>query len=82
VSPEIPRNITPGQLRRTAGLLPADEWRGLDEDGRAAVDALSLQIWARGRQTEHPALEGEDCIFLTVRWMQGFPACGRGAQDR
>ena len=72
MSPELPRNITPGQLRRTVGLLPADEWRGLDEDGRAAVDALSLHIWARGRQNEHSPFEGEDCVFLTVRWMQGL----------
>jgi hypothetical protein len=72
VVPELPRNISPGQLRRTVGLLPADEWRGLDEDGHAAVDALSLHIWARARQNEHSPFEGEDCVFLTVRWMQGL----------
>jgi hypothetical protein len=72
VSPELPRNIRAGQLRRTVGLLSTDEWRGLDEDGRAAVDALSLHIWARGRQNEHSPFEGEDCVFLTVRWMQGL----------
>ena len=70
VQPELPPNIKLGQLRRTVGLLPSDEWRGLDESERAAVDALRLHIWARSRQTEHPALEEGDCIFLTVGWVQ------------
>jgi hypothetical protein len=72
VSPELPPNIKLGQLRRAVGLLPSDEWRGLDESEREAVDALRLHIWLRGRQTEHPALEGEDCVFLTVRWVQAL----------
>ena len=72
MSPELPPNIKPGQIRRTVGLLPSDEWRGLDESEREAVDALGLHIWLRGRQTEHPALEGEDCVFLTVRWVQAL----------
>jgi hypothetical protein len=66
----LPRNIKLGQIRRTVGLLPPEEWRTLDQDGRAAVDALSLQIWFRGRQKEHAAFEDEDCVFLTVGWMQ------------
>jgi hypothetical protein len=72
VSPELPPNIKLGQLRRTVGLLPSDEWRGLNESEREAVDALRLHICLRGRQTEHPALEGEDCVFLTVRWVQAL----------
>jgi hypothetical protein len=61
-------------VRRTIGLLSPDEWRGLEEDGRAAVDALSLHVWWRARQDEHEAFEGEEdeCVFLTVRWMQGL----------
>jgi hypothetical protein len=61
-------------VRRTIGLLSPDEWRGLEEDGRAAVDALSLHVWWRARQDEHEAFEGEedDCVFLTVPWMQGL----------
>jgi hypothetical protein len=66
----LPPNIKVAQLRRTVDLLTPDEWRGLSEDARAAVDALSLHIWFRCRQTEHSAFEGEDSVFLTVRWMQ------------
>ena len=69
---ELPPNIKLGQLRRTVGLLPSDEWRRLSEDERAAVDALSLHIWFRGRQKEYPAFEGEDCVFLAVSWVQGL----------
>ena len=29
-----------------------------------------MHIWTRARQEEHEAFEGEDCVFLTVRWMQ------------
>ena len=74
MSPELPRNIKLGQIRRTIGLLTPEEWRRLDEDGRAAVDALSLHVWWRARQDEHEAFEGEenDCVFLTVPWMQGL----------
>ena len=38
------------------------------------MDALSLHVWWRARQDEHEAFEGEenDCVFLTVRWMQGL----------
>jgi hypothetical protein len=70
VSPELPRNVKLGQVRRSVALLAPEEWRTLDDDTRAAVDALSLHIWARSRQEEHPAFEGEDCVFLTMRWMQ------------
>ena len=70
MAPEIPRNLKVGQIRRTIGLLPPEEWRGLDDDGRAAVDALSLHIWWRARQEEHEAFEDEQCVFLTVSWMQ------------
>jgi hypothetical protein len=74
VSPELPRNVKLGQVRRSVALHAPEEWRGLDEDGRAAVDALSLHIWWRARQDEHEAFEGEedDCVFLTVPWMQGL----------
>jgi hypothetical protein len=72
--PELPPNIKLGQIRCTIGLLAPEEWRRLDEDGRAAVDALSLHVWWRARQDEHEAFEGEedDCVFLTVPWMQGL----------
>ena len=50
MSPELPPNIKLGQLRRTVGLLPSDEWRGLDESEREALDALRLHICLRGRQ--------------------------------
>jgi hypothetical protein len=72
MAPSLPRNIALGQVRRTIGLLPMDEWSELDEDGRAAVDALSLQLWLRAWQKEHPAFEDGDCIFLTVGWMHGL----------
>ena len=81
MSPELPRNIKLGQIRRTIGLLTPEEWRRLDEDGRAAVDALSLHIWWRARQEENEAFEEEDCVFLTVPWMRGAPAGGGGAKD-
>jgi hypothetical protein len=70
VSPELSPNIKLGQLRRTVGLLPSDECRTLDEDERGAVDALSLHIWVRSRQTKNPAFEERDCVFMTVGWMQ------------
>ena len=35
-----------------------------------AVDALALHIWWRCRQEQHPALEGDDGIFLTVKHVQ------------
>jgi hypothetical protein len=74
MAPTLPRNVKLAQVRRSVTLLPADDWRRLEEDGRAAVDALSLHIWLRARQEEHPAFEaeGEDCVFLTVGWMQGL----------
>jgi hypothetical protein len=72
LSPELPRNIKLGQIRRTVGLLPPEDRRRLEEDERAAVDALSLHVWFRARQTGHSAFEGEDCVFLTVGWMQNL----------
>jgi hypothetical protein len=72
MAPTLPRNVTVAQVRRRIGLVPPNEWRELGEDDRAAVDALSLQLWLRARQAEHPAFEDGDCIFLTVRWMQGL----------
>jgi hypothetical protein len=52
------------------------------EPGRAgAVDALSWQIVWRCRQDRHSALEGEDCIFLTVhvqRLLRGIGALKTG----
>ena len=74
MSPELPRNIKLGQIRRTIGLVSPAKWRGIKEDERAAVDALSLHSWWRARQEEHEAFEGEedDCVFLTVPWMQGL----------
>jgi hypothetical protein len=47
------------------------------EPGRAgAVDALSWQIVWRCRQDRHSALEGEDCIFLTVHVQRLLRAIG------
>jgi hypothetical protein len=70
VSPELPRNLKLGQVRRTAGIVTQSEWSKLSRDEQDAVDALSWQIVWRCRQKRHPALEGEDCIFLTVRHVQ------------
>jgi hypothetical protein len=68
--PELPRNLKLGQVRRTAGVLTQREWGTLSRDEQDAVDALSWQIVWRCRQKRHPALEGDDCIFLTVRHVQ------------
>jgi hypothetical protein len=68
--PELPQNLTLGQIRHTAGIVTQSEWRSLTRDEQDAVDALSWQIVWRCRQKRHPALEGEDCIFLTVRHVQ------------
>src|SRR5689334_20417644 len=70
MSPELPRNLKLGQVRRTAGIVTQSEWNKLSSDEQAAVDALAWQIVWRCRQKCHPALEGEDCIFLTVRHVQ------------
>jgi hypothetical protein len=70
MSPELPRNLKLGQVRRTAGIVTRSEWNQLSHDEQAAVDALSWQIVWRCRQKRHPALEGDDCIFLTVRHVQ------------
>jgi hypothetical protein len=72
LSPELPRNIKLGQIRRTVGLLSRQAWHRLGEDERAAVDALSLHVWFRARQTGHSAFEGDDCVFLTASWMQNL----------
>jgi hypothetical protein len=45
LSPELPRNIKLGQIRRTVGLLSHEAWHRLGEEERAAVDALSLHVW-------------------------------------
>ena len=70
MSPELPRNLKLGQVRRTASVVTQSEWNKLSRDEQDAVDALSWQIVWRCRQKRHPALEGEDCIFLTVRHVQ------------
>jgi hypothetical protein len=67
---ELPQNLKLGQVRRTAGVVTQSEWDRLSRDEQDAVDALSWQIVWRCRQKRHPALEGEDCIFLTVRHVQ------------
>ena len=74
MSPELPQNIKLGQIRRTAGMATPSEWSKLSRDEQEAVDALSWQIVWRCRQKRHPALEGEDCIFLTVRHVQRLVA--------
>ena len=68
--PELPRNLKLGQIRRTAGIVTQGEWNSLTRDDQEAVDALSWQIVWRCRQKRHPSLEGEACIFLTVRHVQ------------
>jgi hypothetical protein len=61
-----------GQIRYRYGLVPRDKWGSLDEGERDAVNALSWHLHWRDSQTEHPALEGDDCVFLTAKWMQGL----------
>ena len=68
--PELPRNLKLGQIRRTAGIVTQGEWNSLTRDEQEAVDALSRQIVWRCRQKRHPSLEGEACIFLTIRHVQ------------
>jgi hypothetical protein len=72
----LPRNIKLGQVRRTVALLSPEEWRALDEDGRAAIDALRLHIWFRAMQKEHAAFEDDDCVFLAVSWVQQLLQAG------
>jgi hypothetical protein len=78
MSPELPRNLKLGQVRRTAGIVTQSDWSKLSRDEQNAVDALSWQIVWRCRQKRHPALEDEDCIFLTVRHVQCL-LCAVGA---
>jgi hypothetical protein len=61
-----------GQVRYRYGLVPRDRWSSLDEGERDAVNAFSWHLHWRDSQTEHPALEGHDRVFLTVKWMQGL----------
>lgn len=70
MAPTIPRNLTVGQIRRTIGLVTPEEFRRLDEDQRAAVDALSVHVHWRARQRHHPAFDEADKTFLTVGWMR------------
>jgi hypothetical protein len=69
---KVPRNLKAGQLRYRYGLVPRDKWSSLDEGERDAVNAFSLHLHWRDSLTEHPALEGRDRVFLTVKWMQGL----------
>jgi hypothetical protein len=64
MSPELSQNLNLGQIRRTAGIVTQSEWSKLSQDEQEAIDAISWQIVWRCRQKRHPALEGEDCIFL------------------
>jgi hypothetical protein len=69
VTPTIPRNLTPGQIRYTIALVTPEEYRQLGEDERAAVNAFSLHLHWRTRQQRFPAFEGNE-TFLTVPWMR------------
>jgi hypothetical protein len=70
VYPALPPNRTPGQLRQTVGIVGREEWQKLRNDERDAANALSLHVWWRCRQEKHPALEGEDCVFLSDKWVK------------
>ena len=70
MAPALTNNIMLGQLRRTVGIVTQLEWSRLTRSEQEAVDALALHVWWRCRQKRHPALEGEDCIFLTVSHVQ------------
>jgi hypothetical protein len=70
MSPELPRSLKLGQVRRTAGIVTQSEWARLSRDEQEAADALAWHVVWRCRQERHPALEGDDCIFLTVRHVQ------------
>jgi hypothetical protein len=70
VSPELPRNIKLGQIRRTVGLLSPEEWRDLDQGGAKPSTRLACTSGFAAGRRKHPAFEGDDCVFLTVRWMQ------------
>jgi hypothetical protein len=72
MSPEFPKNLKLGQVRRTAGIVTQSEWSKLSRDEQDAADALSWHVVWRCRQKRHPALEGEDCIFLSDGWVQGL----------
>jgi hypothetical protein len=71
-APAIPKNLKLGQIRRTAGIVTQTEWSKLNRDERDAVDALSWHVVWRCRQKRHPALEGEDCVFLSVGHVQSL----------
>lgn len=68
--PALPPNRTPGQLRQTVGIVGREEWQKLSNDERDAANALSLHVWWRCRQEKHPALEGEDCVLLSDKWVK------------
>jgi len=70
VVPRLPRNVKIGQVRRTVEIVSSADWNKLSKDERAAADALALHVWWRCRQSEHPAFEGTDCVFLTDRYVQ------------
>jgi hypothetical protein len=72
MAPALPGNIKRGQLRKRLSIVSQETWNELSEEQRDAVDALSLQLYLRGLEKQHPAFEGRDCIFLTVRRMQGL----------
>jgi hypothetical protein len=72
MAPALPCNIKRGQLRKRLSIVSQETWNELSEEQRDAVDALSLQLYLRGLEKQYPAFEGRDCIFLTVRRMQGL----------
>jgi hypothetical protein len=67
---EPPEPVRLRELRRRVSLIPPDEWRSLNAGEKAAGNALTLHLYQRCRQKQHPALEGDDRIFLTRSHVQ------------
>jgi hypothetical protein len=60
-------------LRRSAGRLGSSRSQsGARQTATRRRQRTLAHVWWRCRQKHHPAFEGADCIFLTVKHVQGL----------
>jgi hypothetical protein len=71
---KLPRNIKRGQLRKIAGLVDEERWKKLDEEGRDALDALSLLIYLRviHKDDHEPFGDEKNCLPLSNDCMRAL----------
>jgi hypothetical protein len=69
-APDDPEPVGLRKLRRRVNLIPPEEWDSLSPGEKAAGNALTLHLVQRAQRKDHPALEGDDRIFLTRSHVQ------------